>query len=130
MPDTACASGTGYPGRLLLVSQPATREDSDAACRAPQSLAGPLQLLWGQWQPQEFGLSAVPCPSGVVQMAEPSQPADAMDVGEVPGPCAGFSSSESPDHGAYLGMSDRETCSRWSRMVEISMSGSGRASAG
>ena len=84
--DAACASGTGHPGRLRLVPRPAARGREGAARRAPESLAGPLQLLRGQWEPEEFGLSAVARPSGVVQVAEPSQPADAIEVGEVQGP--------------------------------------------
>jgi group II intron reverse transcriptase/maturase len=56
-----------------------------AALRSPESLARPLQLLWGQWEPEESGLSVVPRPSGVVQVAAPSQPADAAQLGEVQG---------------------------------------------
>src|SRR5947209_10049497 len=109
MRDAACASGRRHSGRLRLVSRPAARAGGGAARRAPQSLARRLQLLRGQWEPEEFGLSAVARPSGVVQMAEPSQPADAMDVGEIPGLAPGLSSPESSGHGADLGMSIRET---------------------
>jgi hypothetical protein len=72
-------------------------------------LQGHYNYVRGQWEPEEFGLSAVARPSGVVQMAEPSQPADALDVGEVPGFAPGFSPPESSGRGADLGMSERET---------------------
>src|SRR5271166_6052790 len=45
---------TGHSGRLRLVPRPSARGVGGAARRAQESLAGPLQLLRGQWEPEEF----------------------------------------------------------------------------
>ena len=63
--DTACAQDE--PSRLSTPApQPAAPGSGGAARRAgaSQSLTGPLQLLRGQWEPEEFGLPAVACPPG------------------------------------------------------------------
>src|SRR5262249_6034328 len=101
--DSACASEASHPGRLHLVSGPPARGVSGAARRAPESLTGPLQLLRGQWEPEEFGLPAVARPSGVAQVAVPSQPAGATDVGEVQGDAPRVPSPPPSGHGADLG---------------------------
>src|SRR5262249_15399116 len=103
MQDTACASGASHSGRLRLVPTPSARGAGDAARRAPESLARPLQLLRGSGEPAEFGLPAVARPPGVAQVAEPSQPAGATDMGAVPGLAPGLPAAHPSGRGATLG---------------------------
>ena len=123
--DPACAPVAGHAGRLRLVPGPSARGGDGAARRAVQSFAGPFQLLRGEWELPEFGLSGVSGEACLVQVAAPSRPTDATDLGEVCRPDTVAAFAPTPDCGAPLGSTSVSRLVRQSRMVEISLSGSG-----
>jgi hypothetical protein len=107
-PSPAGRAAAVDSGRLRRVPGPPARGGSRAARGAYQSLAGPLQLLRGQWEPEEFGLPAASRPPGVVQVAAPAQPADATELGTLHGLAPRLSLASAPDHGANLELRVRD----------------------
>ena len=123
--DTAGEPETGQAGHLRLVSTPSASAGQGAARRAQSTLARPLQLLRRQWQLSESAATRRSDEAGLVQVAVPSQPAQASQLGEVHAICS--DGGLFPAHGSRSGSgaASHESHRRKSRMVEISLSGSG-----
>src|SRR4029450_3220299 len=93
--------------------------------RAQSTSARPLQLLRREWQLSESAATRRSDEACLVQVAVPSQPAQASYVGKVYGFPPTETSATPTDHGPDLEWVTRESHRRKSRMVEISLSGSG-----
>jgi hypothetical protein len=74
---------TGQAGPLRLVSSPSAPTGQGAARRAQATRARPLQLLRRQRHRSESAAARRSHEAGLGHMAVPSQPAHALDVGEV-----------------------------------------------
>src|SRR2546426_10272233 len=80
--DPAGEPQTGQEGHLRLVSSSSAPTGQGAARRAQSTRARPLQLLRRQRQLSQYAAARRSHEAGLVQMAVPSQPAHALDVGE------------------------------------------------
>ena len=110
---------------LRMVSAPPASTGRGPARSAQETLGRILQLLRSERQPSKFGPSGSRHATGLAQMAAPSQPAHASHVGAVQ-PIVGTLPA-SPPAGCRADMGGVATrhISGGSRMVEISLSGSG-----
>ena len=130
VPDTAWAAAPGDERGIRMVSGPPARSVGRSARGAEESVSGPQELLWGEWQPAECGPPAGSHDSIVGEMAESSQPTGETDVGSGAAAVGAVSDPASGDRGVDLVRRIREAKPQKSRMVAISLSGSGRAPAG
>jgi len=101
--DKAGEPQTGQAGPLRLVSSPSAPTGQGTARRAQSTCARPLQLLRRQRQLSESAAARRSHEAGVVQMAVPSQPAHALDVGEVWRRAPAVPSPPPTDYGPHLG---------------------------
>ena len=103
LPDKAGEPQTGQAGPLQLVSSPSAPTGQGTARRAQSTRARPLQLLRRQRQLSQSAAARRSHEAGVVQMAVPSQPAHALDVGEVWRRAPAVPSPPPTDDGPHLG---------------------------
>src|SRR5439155_3112834 len=87
--------------------------------------AGPLQLLRRERQHAVSSDADAADQTRMEEVARPSQPARVHELGALRADARALSASRAPDHGADLEHVNRETYRQKSRMVEISLSGSG-----
>src|SRR4029077_9800088 len=86
-----------------LVSSPSAPTGQGAARRAQSTRARPLQLLRRQRQLSQYAAARRSHEAGLVQMAVPSQPAHALDWGEVWTLAPAVPSPPPTDYGPHLG---------------------------
>jgi hypothetical protein len=101
--DAAGEPQTGKDVHLRLVPSPSALVDRGAARRAQYTRARSFQLLRRQRQLSEFAAARRGDEAGLVQVAVPSQPAQAAQLGEILGPSPTMPSPPPTDHGPDLG---------------------------
>src|SRR2546422_244656 len=101
--DPAGEPQTGQEGHRRLVSSPSAPTGQGAARRAQSTRARPLQRLRRQRQLPQYAAARRSHEAGLVQMAVPSQPAHALDVGEVWRLAPAVPSPPPTDYGPHLG---------------------------
>jgi hypothetical protein len=101
--DQAGEPQTGQAGPLRLVSSPSAPTGQGAARRAQATRARPLQLLRRQRHRSESAAARRSHEAGLGHMAVPSQPAHALDVGEVWRRAPAVPAPPPTDHGPHLG---------------------------
>jgi hypothetical protein len=101
--DSQCEPETGDPVRLRLVSSPSPPFGEGSARSAHEAHSGSLQLLRRQ---RQLSKSAVRRRAGeaiLVQVALPSEPAQAPYLGAVRGSASRLPAPKAPDHSPDLG---------------------------
>jgi hypothetical protein len=101
--DSQCEPETGDPVRLRLASSPSSPFGEGSARSAHEAHSGSLQLLRRQ---RQLSKSAVRRRAGeaiLVQVALPSEPAQAPYLGAVRGSASRLPAPEAPDHSPDLG---------------------------
>jgi len=101
--DKAGEPQTGQEGPRRLVSSPSAPTGQGTARRAQSTRARPLQFLRRQRQLSQSAAARRSHEAGLVHMAVPSQPAHALDVGEVWRRAPAVPSPPPTDHGPHLG---------------------------
>ena len=101
--DSAGEPETGQAGHLRLVSTPSAPAGGGTARRARSTSARSLQLLRREWQLSESPATRRSDEAGLVQVAVPSQPAQASQLGKVYGSPPTEAFPPPTDHGPDLG---------------------------
>ncbi len=116
---------TCHRGSLRLVSKPSTPAGARAARGPGATTPGALQLLRHQRQRPSSVAARLLGHTPMAQVAESAEPTSRDDVVALPACAGGDASPRSAVEATPLVRASRETFVRKSRMVEISLSGSG-----